>query len=200
MSESIVQALLELKQLGAMTTAPSSLFQCPTTLWWTIFFWYSTWPSPDCVKMCLTMAGLRFKFSFSCFYPDKYLLRYTCLVLPIIGSTFLFPEWIFDLFLQFPRYSLSQQPATNPCFPADLKKNPWMAQLYPDYIQSIFHRTQACVMWVITNTVYHWLNTWTLSFCIYPALKYPAIIPGLNEIELIVLIWASVSMEASFIP
>ena len=45
--QSVVQMLLELCQLGAMTTALGCLFQGLTTFWWRTFSSYPTWPSPE---------------------------------------------------------------------------------------------------------------------------------------------------------
>lgn len=190
MSDSVVQALLELKQLGATTTA---LGACSSVqpLWWSIFFWYSTWPSPDCVKMCLIMAGLGLKFSFPYFYPDKYFLRYTCLVLPFTGSIYLSPEF-FIYFCSSPdTSSLSNLP---PCFPADLKKSlngTVTSWLYP---KCIWYPTICNVghkpIWGIYQ-VWYTVSILIQLWNIQPSSKW-------NEAH--VNDCANVSMEARFIP
>ena len=70
LSESSVQMLLELQQLGAMPTALGRLFQRLSTFWWSAFSWYPTWPSPDAAPCNLLRFDCRHQRAEICACPS----------------------------------------------------------------------------------------------------------------------------------
>lgn len=188
MSDSVVQALLELKQLGAMTTAMGACSSVQQ-LWWSTFFWFSTWLSPDCVKMCLIMAGLGSNSPFHTSILINTSLDIHALFCPSLDQYFSLLNFLFiSAVPQIPPLSATCHPVSQ-----QIWKNPWTAQLHPDYIQSVFG-TQPYVMWGINQySVPVW---YTVSILI----QLWNIQPSSNWNEAHVNDCANVSMEARFIP